>query len=162
MFALVGSWVASTPEPQPKLLFDRHSFHHSWRAEQWNDRLPVVADVDRAELVDCQGSPLTRAFDFVEALDSTLARLSCTYRVLLPRLAVAYERHKLLCDEASDSSTRWTLSLVSRDVRADWLEGETVLQGLLDSGPGVASGRVSMAAEAAASLEAFLAGAAGL
>lgn len=165
MFALVGAWVASTPETEPKLLFDRHSLHHSWRAKQWYDRLPVLADVDRDELVDSQGAPLLRAFDFVAALGSTLERMACAYRVLLPRLAVAYERHRLLCGEVSDSSVRRTLTIVSRDLRADWLEGETVLQGLLDAELEAAHGQAATAAraaEAATSLEAFLVGDAGL
>jgi len=162
MFSLVGSWVTSTPEPEPKLLFDRHSLHHSWRAKQWNDRLPVLADVDRTQLVDAQGAPLVRAFDFAEALESTIARLVCTYRVLIPRLAVAYERHRIVSDEVSDSSIRRTLTLLGRDVRADWLEGETVLQGFLDAGIAVSQGQAVQAAGAATSLETLLVGDAGL
>ncbi len=162
MFALVGSWMPSTPEPEPKLLFDRHSLHHSWRATQWTDRLPVLADVDRADLVNSQGAPLIRAFEFAGELDSTLARLTCTYRVLLPRLAVAYERHRLLCDEASDSSIRRTLTIVGRDVRADWLEGETVLQAMLEEEVDFAHGQAAQAADAARWLESLLVGLAGL
>lgn len=162
MFSLVGSWVASTPEAEAKLLFDRHSLHHSWRAKQWNDRLPVLADVDHTELVEAEGAALVRAFDFAEELGSTLARLVCTYRVLLPRLAVAYERHRLVADEVSDSSVRRTLALVGRDVRDDWLEGETVLQGFLDAGTAVTQGEAVRAADAATSLEALLVGVTGL
>ena len=51
LFEVMGSWVAGTDDVDAKLLFDRHSQHHAWRAGQWWERLPVSAGVDRDGLV---------------------------------------------------------------------------------------------------------------
>lgn len=131
LFGVLGGWVATTSEPDAKLLFDRHSNHHAWRAQQWWDRLPVLADLDRAELVAAQGAGLVAAFDALAAQESTLTRLACTYRMMIPRLAASYERHRLCTSAVADSSVLRTLVMLSADVATDWLEGEAVLELIL-------------------------------
>ncbi|HWE57130.1 MAG TPA: hypothetical protein VG435_16590, partial [Acidimicrobiales bacterium] len=59
LYEVAGAWVPSTPDVEVKLLFDRHSHHHAWRAAQWWDRLPVLADVDR----DAQCRPPSASWD---------------------------------------------------------------------------------------------------
>ncbi|HET9077741.1 MAG TPA: hypothetical protein VFN68_12485 [Acidimicrobiales bacterium] len=68
MFEILGSWVASTPDPAVKLMLDRHSQHHAWRARQWWDRLPVLADVDRDALIEPAGAAVAAALARLQAL----------------------------------------------------------------------------------------------
>ena len=138
LFEILGGWVASTAEVDAKLLFDRHSQHHAWRADQWWDRLPLLAEVDRDALVL---APSAAVADAVEALAAVadarsevagaVARLAGVYRVALPRLAGAYQRHRSQANPASDSAAIRTLDLLLPDVAADWREGEILLQKFL-------------------------------
>jgi len=131
LFEIAGGWVASSPEPEVKLLFDRHSQHHAWRAGQWWDRLPVLADTDRESLV-CSPSPsVANAAGSLASLDQTVTRLAGLYRVALPRLTAAYERHLSVTNPPSDSALIRTLNLLAGDAGADWREGEVFLQKLL-------------------------------
>ena len=132
MFEILGSWVTSTPQLEVKLMLDRHSRHHAWRAAQWWDRLPVLADVDRDLLVREAGAvPWDASLEAVAAAAGTVSRLSAAYRVALPRLCSAYTLHRLAASEVSDGSTLRTLGIVGPDAAADWAEGELSLQSLL-------------------------------
>ncbi len=131
LFEILGSWIASTEEPETKLLFDRHSQHHAWRAQQWWDRLPVLADVDRHRLVVPPTERAAAAADALAGLQGTMARLAGVYRAALPRLFAAYHRHRSRADPTGDASAIRTLDLLLPDVAADWREGEVLLQGLL-------------------------------
>jgi hypothetical protein len=131
MFEVVGGWVASTPEPAAKLLFDRHSGHHAWRAGQWWDRLPVLADVDRAKLVVAGRASLPEVLHSMVATASTVGRLAAVYRLALPRLWSRYDHHLGLTTPASDGSSIRTLNMVMADVEVDWREGEVLLQQML-------------------------------
>ena len=178
LFALLGGWVPTTPEPEAKLLLDRHSQHHAWRAAQWWDRLPVLADVDREGLTVAPPGALGAAVAAADAAATpapatpdaaapaatpdaatpdapqpatTIARLAVTYRVLAPRQRAAYRRHRADADPVADGATLRTLAIVTADVESDWHEGEAVLQSLVDATPGGAA----MAAAAVARLEAL-------
>lgn len=132
LFEIVGGWVATTPEPEAKLLFDRHSHHHAWRAGQWWDRLPVLADVDREELAGTAGPGMAAALEVLAAAESTTARLAGTARFALPRLWSGYEGHRRVADDVADGSSLRTLTIVMADVTADWQEAEARLQNLID------------------------------
>ncbi len=131
LFQVVGGWVGSTSEADSKLMFDRHSQHHAWRAQQWWDRLPVLADVDRPALVVADAPALASATDTLARAESTTVRLAGLYRVLLPRLYGRYRNHLALASPVSDGSTIRTLDIVAGDVAKDWREGELLLQQLL-------------------------------
>jgi len=131
LFEILGGWVASTPDVDAKLLFDRHSQHHAWRADQWWDRLPVLADVDREDFVVPPSPNVAAAAEDLAALDGVAARLAGAYRVALPRVAAAYHRHRRQANPASDSAAIRTLDLLLPDVARDWHEGEFLLQRLL-------------------------------
>jgi hypothetical protein len=130
-FEILGGWVTSTADVDAKLLFDRHSQHHAWRADQWWDRLPVLADIDRTSLVVAPSPEAAVAADDLAALEGTVARLAGAYRVGLPRLAGGYQRHRSQTNPASDGAAIRTLDLLLPDVAADWREGEILLQCLL-------------------------------
>jgi hypothetical protein len=131
LFEILGTWIASTEDVDAKLLFDRHSQHHAWRAGQWWDRLPVLADVDRHRLVVAPSPQVTALADELAILQGTVPRLAGTYRVALPRLAGAYQVHRLRANPASDEAAIRTLDLLLPDVVADWRDGEVLLQQLL-------------------------------
>jgi hypothetical protein len=131
LFEVLGGWVESTPEPAVKVLFDRHSGHHAWRAEQWWERLPVLADLDRRSLVGPEPPALAEIADIVAAASTTATRLAGAYRVALPRLWSRYGRHLALTGPAADGSSIRTLEMVMTDVGADWREGEVLLQDML-------------------------------
>ena len=154
LFGLLGGWVPSTPEPAAKLLLDRHSQHHSWRAAQWWDRLPVLADVDREELTAAPPGPFGPALDAAAAVEGSVARLAVAYRVLLPRLWAAYRSHGAVAGPVADGATRRTLAIVTSDLESDWREGETVLQELVDA----TAGGAALAASAVGAIEALWGG----
>lgn len=151
LFELLGGWVGSTPEPGAKLLFDRHSQHHAWRAGQWWDRLPVLADIDREALVVAPSAGVAGSFGALAQLEGTPARLAGAYRFALPRLVGSYDRHLAAAHAVSDGAALRTLGIVAADAAADWREGEAVLQDLL-----VDQASVRASAETVAALEALL------
>ncbi len=128
LFEILGGWVASTEDVDAKLLFDRHSQHHAWRAEQWWDRLPVLADVDRDDLVEAPSPGVGAAMEALAGVQATVARLAGAYRVALPRLVRAYHEHRVEASPVSDGAAIRTLELLLADVSADWREGEVLLQ----------------------------------
>ena len=132
LFELLGGWVSSTPDPAAKLLFDRHSSHHAWRAGQWWDRLPVLADVDRAALVEADPVSLPEVLQSLAEAPATVGRLAGTYRFALPRLWSRYARHLALTNPTSDGSVMRTLRIARADIEADWREGEALLQDRLN------------------------------
>jgi hypothetical protein len=152
LFEVVGGWVTTTADTEVKLMLDRHSRHHAWRAAQWTDRLPVLADVDRDQLTAAPSAQAAVLIDSLRAVEGGAARLAGVYRVVLPRLWSRYERHRRSAGEAADSSVLRTLAMLTTDVAADWHEGEACLQGEL-----VDEDAVRSAAAAVVSLEGLLA-----
>jgi hypothetical protein len=151
LFEILGGWVASTGEVDARLLFDRHSQHHAWRAGQWWDRLPVLADVDRPGLVVAPSPGVGALAGGLADLDGTIPRLAGAYRVALPRLVRAYAEHRQQANPASDGAAIRTLDILIPDVVADWRDGEVLLQELL-----VDPADVVMAADTVARLERLL------
>jgi hypothetical protein len=131
MFEILGSWVPTIAEPEAKLMLDRHSLHHSWRATQWHDRLPVVTGVDREALLAAPDVATEKALDALSGMQGTTGRLAGAYRVAIPRLAGVYSADLATASRVSDGSVIRTLEIVSADLQNDWREGEFVLQRLL-------------------------------
>jgi hypothetical protein len=131
LFEILGGWVATTADIDVKLLFDRHSQHHAWRADQWWDRLPQLADVERDAYVLAPSTGAAEAAAALAGLEGTVPRLAGAYRVALPRLAGAYQGHRSAANPASDGAAIRTLDLLLPDVTSDWREGEVLLQGLI-------------------------------
>jgi hypothetical protein len=173
LFERLGSWVASSASNEAKLLLDAHSQHAAWRAGQWWDRLPVLAQLDRDELVAAHDRwatlfVATDAGDAIPAGDDPAAdhsaadhsaadhsaaahlaadvtRLAVAYRVLLPRVAASYARHARLTTPIADGPVIRTLGQVAADVRADWAEGEFLLETLMSSAAHVAAAAAATA-----------------
>jgi hypothetical protein len=153
LFQILGGWVASTDELDAKLLLDRHSQHHAWRAGQWWDRLPVLADVDRQRLVVPPSAPMATTAEALAGLLGTVPRLAGAYRVALPRLVGAYQEHRSGASPASDGAALRTLDIVLPDVVSDWRDGEVLLQHLLMN-----DDLVRLAADTVARLEGLFVG----
>jgi hypothetical protein len=131
LFEVAGGWVKTTPEVEPKLMLDRHSQHHAWRARQWWDRLPVLDEIDRESLVVPPVPAVAAVVGALNDLQGTAARLAGLYRVALARVHVSYRTHQRLASQVADASVLRTLKIAGEDVRSDWAEGEAVLQSLL-------------------------------
>lgn len=130
-FEILGSWTADITDGAVKAMVDRHAQHCAWRAGQWRERLPVLAQVDRDDLVV---APPTSAAAMIEALGRLTApvgRVAGAYRVAFPRLAARYRRHLSRTSPVADGPTIRTLTMLVADVEADWREGEVALHGLL-------------------------------
>ena len=153
LFEILGGWVASTDAVDAKLLLDRHSQHHAWRADQWWDRLPVLADVDRQALVAAPSPGIAALTQALASMAGDVPRLAGAYRVALPRLVGAYQEHRLNANPASDDAAIRTLDIVLPDLIADWRHGEVLLQRLLND-----QRRVVAAADTVANLERLLVG----
>ena len=151
LFEILGGWVASTDDVEAKLMLDRHSQHHAWRADQWWERLPVLADVDRDALVAAPTSGHAAVMHELAAMTGDIPRLAGAYRVALPRLAGDYQEHRVAANPASDEAAIRTLDIVLPDVIADWRHGEVFLQQLL-----INEERVIAAADTVARLERLL------
>jgi hypothetical protein len=148
LFEVLGGWVADTDETDAKLMFDRHSRHHAWRAGQWRERLPVLAGADPDSLVVPPSPRLEAAYYALADTDGTVGRLAGAYRFALPRLAGWYRSYRDAANPASDGSGLRTAEIVSRDVHHDWRDGELLLQTVLTD-----DASVTRAAHAVAALE---------
>jgi hypothetical protein len=151
LFTLLGHWSAVAPGAAATQALDRHSQHAAWRAGQWWDRLPVLAGLDRESLV-APGSAWAAVADPARAeafpadgADGDAAD-AVAYRVLLPRVAVAYGRHAATTTPVADAPAIRTLGLVRPDIAADWAEGEAVLEELLVTGAAVDAAAAAVAA----------------
>lgn len=157
LFELLGAWVPTTTDPELRLMLDRHSHHAAWRAREWWDRLPVLADVERAALSRPPAASAVAAAERMAAAEGDGARLALAYRFAVPRLWVSYDRYRCELEQGgggiSDGSSLRTLRLVGPDVAADWHEGEAALQEVLRVGA-----NIRQAAGAVAAMEELLAG----
>jgi hypothetical protein len=132
LFERLGAWSPAVSAPAAKLLLDRHAQHAAWRAQQWWDRFPILAQIDRDQLVAAPtpwGTVLAEDPPGDAPGDATI--LAVVYRVLLPRLSARYDRHLDLTSPVADGPVIRSLGQVGADVRADWAAGERVLQDLL-------------------------------
>ena len=84
LFEVVGGWVASTPEPETKLLFARLSRHHGDHALALAAVLPDTRDHDPSQLVtpgDADGAAR------LDSADTTPARLAALVEVATEQVA---------------------------------------------------------------------------
>jgi hypothetical protein len=155
LFEVLGAWVATTPEPEVKLMLDRHSHHHAWRAEQWQDRLPAVAGIEHEKLTIALSPAVEAAYRELAGLETTVQRLAGAYRFALPRLATGYATYRVEGSLVSDGSGLRTARIVEADIESDWHEGELALQHLIGQSGG---GAADTAAQTVAGIERLVLG----
>ncbi len=153
LFQALGDWVATVPEPDVKVVLAGHAQEHAWHAELWQERLPLAPemDPDRLTAPGEELSAFATALVEPEGEDHTIEKLVGAYRVLLPRLIVAYSQHLRATTEVTDGPTIRALRLVLRDDLDGWARGEELLQSLLSG-----EAEVRRAADRQARLEAML------
>jgi len=132
IFEVAGRWVPLTPPHPAKLALDRHSGHSAWRAQQWEQRLPVLAGVDRPSLIQPPDEGWRRSLAALGELEGTPQRLAGLYRVVLPRLAVRYRAHLAASSPSAEGPSRRSLHIALADLAADSDEGDDLLVALLD------------------------------
>jgi hypothetical protein len=137
LFEVLGGWVPAAATPAVKVMLDRHAGHAAWRSAQWWDRLPVMAGVDRQELVAAPGSRAERVVEMAASAGDDVTRLAGAYRLMLPRVAAGYRAHRGEASAVSDGPAIRTLAMVEADLVSDWLEGETLLQTMLSASDAV-------------------------
>jgi hypothetical protein len=136
LFATLGSWVVSVPEPAVKLHLGSHCARHAWHARLWQERLPLLPDSAPDELISPPNDGFVDLVDSVaepRAPEMTIEKLVGAYRVLLPHLVTTYSRH---LDETSrdlDGPTARVLTLVLRDEEEDVAGGEALLAALVET-----------------------------
>jgi hypothetical protein len=145
LFELLSSSVATVEDPSGKALVDRHGAHAAWRADQWWDRLPVLAVIDRDALVVSPSEEIGAVYDELAKSTATVERLAGLYRVVIPRLAARYRSHGASTSVVADGAVRRTLDQVERDLEADRSEGEPFLHSLLLDGSSVDAAAASVA-----------------
>ncbi len=166
LFELLGSWVADVRAPAAEVVLDRLSQHAAWRAAQWWDRLPVLAQIDRDDLVrpGLRWAFLAGAPDWWDAPPApgeapaagdaavgSAGPMAVVARLILPRLAVDYHRHAGEASPVADGAVARTLAQAGADVAADWLAATAVLDAIAVSPAELAaSGQALVRAEAAA------------
>jgi hypothetical protein len=130
LFEILGGWVASVPEPDVKIHFATGSAHHGWHATLWDERLPVLHDVDPAGWI--RPAPgVEPAVAAIAAAGTTIERLVGVHRVLLPRLVGAHAEHLERASAVADGPTIRTLRFVLQDEQDDQRAGERLLHRLL-------------------------------
>lgn len=152
-FEILGSWTTELADSAIKAMVDRHAQHCAWRAGQGWERLPVLAQVDRDDLVAAPSTPAAAMVEALGRLTTPVGRVAGAYRVALPRLAARYRRHLSRTSPVVDGPTIRTLRMLLADVEADWREGEASLHRLLTS-----STETYAAGSTVARLEAILVG----
>ena len=131
LFEVLGGWVASTPEPAVKAMLAAQSYHHAWHGRLWAERFPSGYGADLEEATSSDGTGLAAWMDGLSALEGSVARLAGAYRVVLPRLVVAYRRWRDEADPVADGPlVRW-LGFALADELDDWQAGVVALQQLL-------------------------------
>ena len=153
-FEVLGAWAPRLEDPVAKATVDRHAQHHAWRAAQLWDRLPVLAHIDRASLVQPPAGPPGALVGVIDRLGGPVGILTGVYRVAHPRLAAAYRRWLAAANPVSDGPALRSVAMVLADLDADRTEGEELLQAAITS-----SSEAYTAGFTMARLEAVLAGA---
>jgi hypothetical protein len=132
LFEVVGGWVASTPEAEVKAMLATQSYHFAWHGRVWAERFPAGYghDLEEATTAGDDGG-LAAWMDQLAALEDSPARLTGLYRVVLPRLVVAYRRWREEADPVADGPLLRWLGFVLADEVDDWQVGAAALQRLL-------------------------------
>jgi hypothetical protein len=150
LYRQLGAWVTDTPVAAVQIHLDAQSMRHSWHAELWAERLPVLTGADPDGLtvpspgaaalfavLSGEPTPATGAGSTWPPADQSterpaaLHRLAGLYRVVLPRLVVSYQRHLRVASPVTDGPVARALRLVLNDEIDDWHAGERLIQRLV-------------------------------
>ena len=136
IFELMGGWVATIPELDVKFRLGTHCYHHAFHSELWHKRLPELRELNPDRLT-VAANPEMEAFVAAmgepESADQTIEKLVGLYRVLLPHLIGAYTYHRNNTSRITDAPTIRSINFCLQDDMEEWLEGEMILQSLVET-----------------------------
>ena len=153
-FELLGGWAPTVAEPDLKVALAEHGDHAAWRAERWFEQVPpILGDVPRQSWCEAPTGAdgvLAAVVAETDGEDRALERLVAAHRVLLPRLATAYQLHLWWASSLADGPVARLLSLLLADVANDVRAGAALLEARLGGPDAVArAGRCQEALEGA-------------
>jgi hypothetical protein len=156
LFEVTGRWAVGGGDPALAVHASEMSLQHAWHAELWEDRLPAVAWADHRQLTAAPPA-VVAALDELASAQDPVSRLAGLYRSLLPRLLATYDEHVAAAVPVTDGPVVRALTLVRRDEVDQLAAGTELLEGLADDPEAL-----RRADEAAARIDALVAGSAGL
>jgi hypothetical protein len=118
-FAVVGSWVSTTPEHAVGVALDGISRHAAWRAAQLADRLPVVGALAAEVVTVPRDNGLVGVVQGLAALDATAARLAALDEVVLAGLAASGSALLATLSPVADAPLLRVLPMVISDLDRD-------------------------------------------
>src|SRR5262245_37905907 len=136
LFEALGGWVATVPELDVKTTLGRHCYHHAWHAELWHKRLPELREMNPDRMTVPANEAMER---FIEALtepeapELTIEKLVGVYRVFIPHFIAAYTFHRNNTSEITDAPTIRSLNFALQDEIADMIDGEMLIQSLIEN-----------------------------
>ena len=150
LYRQLGAWIPDTAVAAVQVHLDAQSMRHSWHAELWAERLPVLTGADpdgltipapataalfsalsgEPPVVTGAGATWPPAGQVTER-PAALPRLAGLYRVVLPRIVVSYQRHLGVVSPVTDGPVARALRLVLNDEIEDWQAGERLVQRLV-------------------------------
>ena len=131
LFEVVGGWSTDEAEPPARLWFAELSRHLAWHGELFVGLLPTSVEHRPEAFVAAPDAGWPVVLDELAATTGSVERLAGLVRVVLAHLVV---RHAAVADATTDAAggpVRRVLTLVGRDERDAWGEGEAMLQRLL-------------------------------
>jgi hypothetical protein len=117
LFEVVGGWVTGTDDGEVAALFAATSVHHGWRAAMLEEQVPVLHDLDPAEL-----EPPRATVAFVEAVAASaddLERLVALADVVGPDRIAAYRALLADASPVADAPVARALRLLLADEQDD-------------------------------------------
>ncbi|MCU1375776.1 MAG: hypothetical protein JWO68_3062 [Actinomycetia bacterium] len=118
LFEVVGGWSADTTDGDVARVLAAQSHHHAWHASLFEERVPLLHDLDASELE--VPVALVTFVDAVAASGDDVERLVALARLVVPELL---SRYQALLDTASpvaDAPVARALRLVVTDEQEDW------------------------------------------
>ena len=130
-FEVLGSWVASTPEPAIKAMLGVQSGHHGWHAELFEARFPRGYDADFAVQTAAAAQDLGPVLSALASPTDTVSRLAGFYRAAVPAKVAVYN-HWLECSSTlAESPVQRSLKMVLHDEVTNWQQAEMALDSLI-------------------------------
>lgn len=117
LFEVTGSWAAGSDDDRTTAELTGLSSRFAWQAGQWVDRLPVLREAPRDELVRAPGPEATALFADLEALEPIGLRLAALAAVI-GRFDVVLAAHDAVRNEVRDRSLGFTLQLIRGELAA--------------------------------------------
>lgn len=130
LFAELGARAGAVTDASAAGMLATHSRQHAWHAELWSERRPVLTSTRPDPVVD-GGTAMAPVLQVLSQAASTPVVAAGVYRVVLPRLIVAYEREVRIARLGVDGPTERVASLALFDLVEQWKAGEQYVESTL-------------------------------